>query len=127
MLGVLKDRRQAALVELAKIIEDRREVPINYNHYYTNTVHSKRQKRIKTSLLQYAPGDNGTTSQSCRGGRHVEVVDLGKELDKVVSRWAENVTPDMEEFSIQEALDCLMAIYKVPKTAPSLNLPRLIY
>ncbi|KAK7732539.1 hypothetical protein SLS53_008425 [Cytospora paraplurivora] len=113
VVGVLKDRRQAALDELAKIIEDRREVPINYNHYYTNTVHNKRQKRIKTSLLQYVPGGSGTPIVQWNTDLHHPKVDVGKEIDKVVSRWAENVTPDMEEFSIQEALDCLMAIYKV--------------
>lgn len=113
VLGVLKDRRQAALNELAKIIEDSKEVPVNYNHYYTKTVHQKRQERIKSSLLQYVPQGSTTSIRNCSVGAHYPQVDIGEELDKVVRRWAENITPDMEEFSIQEALDCLMAIYKV--------------
>ncbi|ROW06353.1 hypothetical protein VPNG_07515 [Cytospora leucostoma] len=113
VLGVLKERRQAALDELAKIIEDSKEVPINYNHYYTDTVHLKRQDRIKRSLLQYVPQGSTMSTRNCSVGAHYPQVDVGEELDKVVRRWADNVTPDMEEFSIQEALDCLMAIYKV--------------
>jgi hypothetical protein len=30
--------------------------------------------------------------------------------------WADTVTPNMEDFSCEEALDCLLAIYKVSQT-----------
>lgn len=118
MHETLKDRHQDALDELTKLIQDKNDFPINYNHYYTDTVHKKRQERIKTELLKHVPEDTHSPIQRCSAGNHYPYIDVKQEVDQVVRRWAETATPDMEYFSIQEALDCLMAIYKV-STTPS--------
>lgn len=39
--------------------------------------------------------------------------DTKEELDRAISKWKDSVTADMEEFSCEESLDCLEAIYKV--------------
>ncbi|ROW11295.1 hypothetical protein VMCG_00863 [Cytospora schulzeri] len=113
VLGSLKQRRQDALDELEKLIQDKKEPPINYNHYYTDTVHRKRQERMKTELKKHIPDDLQSSFQRCSVGNHYPKIDASHEIDLIVTRWADTVTPDMEEVSILEALDCLMAIYKV--------------
>lgn len=105
--------------ELGKLIQDRKEAPINYNHYYTDTVHRKRQERIKAELEKHVPEDFHVSTQRCSLGNHYPQIDANNKINLIVRRWAETVTPDMEEFSILEALDCLMAIYKVIELASS--------
>lgn len=119
----LKDRREAAFTELDKLFQDRRDFPINYNHYYTDTVHKKRQERIKAQMKRHIPKDFHQSTQKCSVGPHYSWIDVHQELDKIVRCWAGNATPDMERFSCEEALDCLMAIYKVG----GLNLPRFLF
>lgn len=113
VLGALKQRRQDALDELSKLIQDSKEAPINYDHYYTDTVHRKRQDRIKAQLEKHIPEDLHPASSRCNLGNHYPQINVAEKISLVVRHWAETVTPDMEEFSILEALDCLMAIYKV--------------
>lgn len=43
----MNGRRRAALKELCKLIKDKNNAPINYNHYYTDTIHKKRVERIE--------------------------------------------------------------------------------
>lgn len=119
----LKARRQSALDELEELIQDRKDFPINYNHYYTDTVHKKRQDRIKTQIEQHIPENFHSSTQRCSAGDHYPWVDVNRELARAVHRWADTVTPNMEKFSCEEALDCLLAIYKVSGTplAPSLK------
>ena len=41
-----------ALQELELIMEDTKNYPINYNHYYINTINERRQDGQKTSLAR---------------------------------------------------------------------------
>lgn len=113
MQDILKRRREAALGELDKLIQDRSDFPINYNHYYTDNVHKKRQERIKAQIQRHVPENLYVAERNCSVGLHYPKVDVNKELDKIIRHWADDVTPDMEKFSCEEALDCLLAIYKV--------------
>lgn len=99
--------------ELDKLIQDRKDFPINYNHYYTDTVHKKRQDRITAQIQQHIPEGLHKDVQFCSLGDHYPEINMGHEIQKVVHRWADEVTPNMEDFSCEEALDCLLAIYKV--------------
>jgi hypothetical protein len=109
---VLKTRHQAALVELEKLVQDHKDYPINYNHYYTDIVHQKRQDRIKAKLAEHFPEAPVIPERHCSAGNHYAKVDMHQELERIVKEWGSSVTADMEEFSCQEALDCLLAIYK---------------
>ncbi|KAI0856906.1 interferon-induced GTP-binding protein Mx [Xylaria cubensis] len=88
--GALKERRKAASDELKKILDDNKFAPINYNHYYTDTLQKRRDDRLKPQpqpsfgAAQYRPAP-ATPLQ---------------------------ITTNMESFSCEEALDCLMSIYK---------------
>ncbi|KAJ0306107.1 hypothetical protein Brms1b_010558 [Colletotrichum noveboracense] len=90
----LKQRKQAAYDELVNLINDIKEFPINYNHYYTDIIEQRRQESR---------------------GLHYDKFDLEIELSKVISACVKSnaTTVDMNKFSGEEALDCLRAIYKV--------------
>lgn len=123
----LRARREAALGELDKLIQDRKDFPINYNHYYTDTVHKKRQHRITAQIREHIPEDFHESSQSCSAGNHYPWIDVNLEVNKIVRNWAEEVTPNMEDFSCEEALDCLLAIYKVRSLPLALHKPLFTY
>jgi hypothetical protein len=110
----LQARHQSALEELDKLIHDMKDVPINYNHYYTDNVHKKRQDRVKAQIQEHIPSalTNASTSR-CSAGDHYGYIDISQEITKIVRNWAKKVTPNMESLSCEEALDCLLAIYKV--------------
>ena len=52
----LKVRYDSALEELGRIMEDNKSYPIIYNHYYTETINERRQKRQKASIAQAIEG-----------------------------------------------------------------------
>ncbi|KAI8953697.1 interferon-induced GTP-binding protein Mx [Xylaria longipes] len=103
----LKGRRQAALRELELILKDSRYFPINYNHYYTDTIFKRRQERQKASIAEAL--ESGTEEQLLPNyeSDHTTI-----DIEKVITKFAERVDPDMENFSCEDALDCLFAIYK---------------
>lgn len=131
--GALKDRKEAASQELAKLIKDKKAVPINYNHYYTDNVHKKRAERIEAQLKKYVPAnglDPVPASRCSMGGHyHKPDTDTKEELERAISKWKDSVTADMEEFSCEESLDCLEAIYKVFTIfgSPALYVPSSTY
>jgi hypothetical protein len=103
----LKRRRQAAHDELAKLMEDVKSFPINYNHYNTDTISKSRQDRQKVTLAECLK--QGTTTSIDSKSRPLTSVDIGK----VVASFSEKIDPNMDNFSCEEALDCLFAIYNV--------------
>lgn len=112
---VLKTRKQAALQELERLIKDKKAFPINYNHYYTDNVHKKRGKRIEAQLKKHIPENVTVNPARCSLGAHycAPQTDTKDELERAISRWGDSVSADMEDFSCEESLDCLEAIYKV--------------
>ncbi|KKY37464.1 putative interferon-induced gtp-binding protein mx [Diaporthe ampelina] len=115
--GALEDRKEAAIQELTKLIKDKKAVPINYNHCYTDKVHEKRTERVEVQLKKYVPEkiSAAASTRRCSLGDHYykPATDTKEELDRAISKWKDSVTADMEEFSCEESLDCLEAIYKV--------------
>lgn len=115
--NALKTRKEAAMNELSKIINDKKAVPINYNHYYTDNVHKKRAERIEAQIKKHFPNStsSASTTSRCNLGTHYHKpdADIKEELERAISNWKDGVTADMEEFSCEESLDCLEAIYKV--------------
>lgn len=101
----LQERCQDALKELDKLLADAKDFPINYNHYYTDTVHMKRQQRMLEQLGDFAPDDIVLDEWESTSAREV--------IKTAVHNWGNSTTADMEDFSCEEALDCLLAIYQV--------------
>ncbi|KAK2764801.1 dynamin family protein [Colletotrichum kahawae] len=68
---MLKQRKQAAYDELVNLINDIKEFPINYNHYYTDIIEQRRQERLKTRLESSFPGNVAHVSHmNCSRGLH---------------------------------------------------------
>ena len=110
ILDALKVRRRAAFRELELIIEDMAGFPINYNHYYTDNIHKrrhKRQKKLLESSLESATEHNRL--DGCQSTHTSASIDV----NKLATNFFTRIDPDMNNVSSEEALDCLLAIYKV--------------
>jgi GTPase SAR1 family protein len=107
----LKTRNKAAFEELGKLLEDLKSYPLNYNHYYTDTIKKRRQEREKDELAKSIEAATNTeTTYSKHGGTEtITKVDLAQ----VLASYSRKIDPNMDNFSCEEALDCLFAIYKV--------------
>ena len=152
----LSQRKANAIDELKKLIQDLQSHPINYNHYYTETIAAGRREKQKAALADYIAhasimdsdeeGDDGDddddepdlsevrpdsdsekdygfnpafgsiddaesppTTHKMNGRRSVARIDV----DQVVSSYWDTIDPNMENYSCEEALRCLFAIYKV--------------
>jgi len=106
----LKLRLDGAAKEMEKIMEDIKSYPITYNHYYTDTIKKRRRERGEKSLAKCI--DNATqhfTLPACNSNHTSAQVDAGK----AAREYSDEVDPDMENHSCEEALDCLYSIYKV--------------
>lgn len=103
ILDKLKIREQAALDERGKLEEERKSYPVNYNHYYTDTIKKRRQSRQKNSFAQKF---SGLTAEDSESNKRTNLEAFIKE------NW-NRAGPDMEQYSGEEALDCLYSIYKV--------------
>ncbi|KUJ18596.1 dynamin family protein-like protein [Mollisia scopiformis] len=113
----LKKRHQSAVKELNMLLDELKEYPINYNHYYTDSIAKRRQQRQQV-ILEKAMKD---ASSSQTGGKvfndntgvwerpEIQVVDTAA----AIANFTSASQPDMNEFACEEVLDCLFAIYKV--------------
>ena len=105
--GKLYSRKESALAELAMIVKELKLHPINYNHYYIQTVGKSRQER-QTAILTKCLQESTITNVDENGGKSTAI-----DFKKVVAKFSENINPNMDDHSCEEALDCLLAIYKV--------------
>jgi len=106
---VLRARKTAALDELKKLTEELHMDPINYNHYYVDTVRKRRCERLAKPSGSLA---QSIQNWSRNGYRETEIVKLAVEANM------KSFQRDMERFSCEEILDGVNAIYKV---CPSLS------
>ncbi|KAG9232806.1 P-loop containing nucleoside triphosphate hydrolase protein [Amylocarpus encephaloides] len=104
----LEVRYKNAILELNMLMEDHKNYPINYNHYYTETIAKRRRERQK-AVLDREIGEN------TREVYDEELEDYKNEVDfaNVLENVSRNVDANMENFSSEEVLDSLLAIYKV--------------
>ena len=107
---VLRARYESALNELDKIMEDVRSYPINYNHYYTDTIKKRRTERQKRSLAKSIENATSTTQHDESDQKHTTTT---VNVDQALGAYSQETDPNMEKVSCEEALDCLYAIYKV--------------
>lgn len=106
----LNERNEASLQELKKIMEDIKSYPINYNHYYTDTIKGRRQARDKESLAKSIADATTETVIEINDARHTE---KNVDVAQVLAKYTERRDPNMELYSSEEALDCVFSIYKV--------------
>ena len=112
----LKDRYNKASQELKRLIEDVQSYPMNYNHYYTDTLYKRRQERDKALLATcIEDATSHTVLEGCNSSQHTTAsIDIDKATDAYSQK---NIDRNMEHISCKEALDCLFAIYKVRQQA----------
>jgi GTPase SAR1 family protein len=106
----VKSRYEAGLEELNRILDDRRAYPINYNHYYTETVEKCRMGREFKSLA--ACVENATTHEQLPGC-HSTHTSASIDLNRLCKEFSRSRNPDMDIYSCELALDGVLAIYKV--------------
>ncbi|KAK8116344.1 hypothetical protein PG984_012846 [Apiospora sp. TS-2023a] len=107
----LKERKLASIRELDRIWEDVQNCPINYNHYYTDTIKKQQLGRMKGGLMKAIK--EATTYEpapDCTSQLHTSA---SIDVDDVVQQYAQTIDPNMNNVSCEEVLDCLLAIYKV--------------
>ncbi|KAF2813496.1 uncharacterized protein BDZ99DRAFT_517749 [Mytilinidion resinicola] len=108
----MKAKKQAAVDELQRLMDEIKSQPINYNYYYTDMVTKNRVARQRKLLRDSI--ENGTTSKviaftECGVSHTVKDVDV----DKVLDHYTETFGRDVDEYSCEGILDCVLAIYKV--------------
>lgn len=118
----LNQRAKAAREELRRLTSELKAHPINYNHYYTETIAAGRKDDNKEALAQSirsAIAENGLDGpeSSPDGVLITERIDV----EKLVDNYYDSHEADMENYSCEEALRCLEAIYKV-SLSPFLHL-----
>jgi hypothetical protein len=108
----LRERSREASEELAKIVEDIKDYPVNYNHYYTDTIKSRRQNRQRAALAETVKhASKMTPVPQWESDRPAPTTTV--DMEQVIETWTDSTDRNMENFSCEEALDCLLAIYKV--------------
>jgi GTPase SAR1 family protein len=109
----LNDRLKAANAELEMLSKELRNYPINYNHYYTETITARRRERQKADLAKCI--EDAKTVEQLPDYQYEDdtVVRETINVDQAVENFFDSHDPDMEDYSCEEALDCLFAIYKV--------------
>lgn len=111
IVEALELRHKAALQELARLTEDTKCYPINYNHYYTDTVNKRRLQRQSESLAQcIEEATSHAPVPGCSSSKHTAA---SVDVEQTMNKYSASVDPNMENVSCEEALDCLFAIYKV--------------
>jgi GTPase SAR1 family protein len=110
IVDALKVRRKAAFRELELIMEDTRGFPINYNHYYTDTINNRRQERQREFLEESLEAATEHTRLPGPGSTTHTTTSI--DIEQVATNFIEKVDPDMDNFGSEEALECLFAIYK---------------
>ncbi|KAI0199197.1 interferon-induced GTP-binding protein Mx [Astrocystis sublimbata] len=106
----LREQCACAFRELDQLVQDNKDYPINYNHYFTDNLQKRRQQKLRAQLQGVLPEP---IALSDFNGDIYQRYDVENALEKVVSACSQKITADMEEFSCEEALDCLLSIYKV--------------
>ena len=91
-------------------MEDNKSYPINYNHYYTETINERRQQRQKASLAQAI---EGATTREKLEGCHSNHTYASVDVNRAIEAYSKGIDPNMEKFGCEEALDCVFAIYDV--------------
>lgn len=106
----LKARHDRAYQEVRSLIDDNKDFPSTYNHYYTDMIQDQQSGRTKEALEQAV---KAATTHTLSKGFSFDDNSTHIDLDAVVSQVQSKTNPDMLSYSCEHALDCLLAMYKV--------------
>ena len=109
----LNTRFEQALEELERLIQDKKDFPMVYNHYYTDTVQKKRHQRLQKTLqtsVKFA------TSHRKLEGCQSSHTSAAVEIPAAVADFFTDVDRDMEQYSCKKILDHFTSMYKVSPT-----------
>jgi hypothetical protein len=111
--GALKDARQKAMIELAKIVGDLKRQPITYNHYFTDTVQKMHHSKIKHAMTR-AIDESTKQVGPMHAGFGVPTSDMHKVVDPELlsMNMTAHVEQDMTKYAADQALDTQTAYYK---------------
>jgi GTPase SAR1 family protein len=106
----LAKRSEASIQELDRIWEDLRDDPINYSHYYIDTIRKQQLERTRVSLENAIEAATTRVKLSGCTSNHTSA---NVDIDRAIDEYSRCTDPDMDKFSCEDALDCLLSIYKV--------------
>ena len=104
----LADYMSKAEAELATLLDDERQQPITYNHYYTDNVQKSRQadaRELISDIMQE------TAANEWNGALHIS--NNGEDVTRLINALQQRVEVDMDEQACAEARAGLSAYYKV--------------
>ncbi|KAK0261937.1 hypothetical protein LTR35_017791 [Friedmanniomyces endolithicus] len=105
----LQKRRERAIEELRRVLEDKRDFPATYNHYYTDNIQKARTQRMQNDLTKSIEvATRHERMPGCNSGHTSASVDVAAAIDHFQGQ----VDLDMQRYSCEEALDCLLSMYK---------------
>ncbi|KAK1811658.1 hypothetical protein LTR12_013959 [Friedmanniomyces endolithicus] len=105
----LQKRRERAIQELRRILEDKRDFPATYNHYYTDNVQKARTQRMQNDLTKsIEAATHHERMPGCTSSHTFASIDVAAAIDHFQGQ----VDLDMQRYSCEEALDCLLSMYK---------------
>jgi len=106
----LRRRRERAIEELRRILEDKRDFPATYNHYYTDNIQKARTQRMQNDLTKsIEAATRHERMPGCNSSHTSASVDVAAAIDHFQGQ----VDLDMQRYSCEEALDCLLSMSKV--------------
>lgn len=104
----LQRSKKVAKDELQKLLEDEKQQPITYNHYYTDNVQHSRQESTR-KLLKKAMAE--TKAYDWNGKFHIS--NNSFDAEKLLASLQKRVVVNMDGQACAEALAGLSAYYKV--------------
>ena len=113
VLDALRNRYENAMEELDRLIKDLKSYPINYNHYYTDTVQQRREERRKAAEAAKVKMENAVAAEGSSSESKPPPASTATDTDQAIEKYSRRIDPNMENISCEEALDCLFAIYEV--------------
>jgi GTPase SAR1 family protein len=112
---IIEEALNARLVDALKylkvLVKELKQHPINYNHYYTESITARRRERHKDILAKAV--ESATTRQNICTNESQIVCSQSIDVEAVINQSFGQTDTNMENFSCEEVLDCLHAIYKV--------------
>jgi GTPase SAR1 family protein len=106
----LKMRFDQALKELRRLLRDKQDFPMVYNHYYTDTVQKKRNQRWRDALETSV---ESAISHHKLDGCHSSHTSAKVDVSAAVEGFSTAIDKDMERYSCKEILDHVASMYKV--------------
>lgn len=104
----LSEYMERAMTELKTLVQDERQQPITYNHYFTDNIQKDRQSEARELISQLM---EQTAADDWHGAMHIS--NNGVDVKRLINALQKRVVVDMDEQACKEARAGLDAYYKV--------------